>query len=210
MKKLFLISSLNLLQHNLRPFPLSLSTCHKKPTPTWLPPPFRWLWRAIRSLQISFAPGWTTFAVSAAPHQTCASKLLPLWLPFFRYSKFSKVTKYFFSELHFNVVLKMKIIFLCGENGIFFFQICYFKELSRYTFWLFFFVPFIYCMCLHWNRDLKDHFHLCFKTHNPTTSPQIIFFLAVFNSHCICSNKYWMKKKRRWRQSIVVIRLLWK
>lgn len=52
-------------------------------------------------------------------------------------------------------------------------------------------------MCLHWNRDLKDHFHLCFKTHYPTASPQIMFFLAVFNSRCICGNKYQMKEEKK-------------
>ena len=46
----FPVSHLNLPRCSLRPFPLSLVTWEKRPTPTSLQPPFRQLQRARRSL----------------------------------------------------------------------------------------------------------------------------------------------------------------
>lgn len=120
----------------------------------------------------------------------------------------------FFQNYILMVLLKMKEIFLCDQNFFLLKSVTSRNSLDTLfgSFFFLIYIPLIYCMCLHWNKDLKDRFHLCFKTHYPTSSPQIIFFLAVFNSHRICGNKYQMKegKKKGEGNSIVVIRLLWK
>lgn len=74
---------LNVFWSTLRSFPLILPHVPWEKRPTWLYPPVRELYRAIKLLWDSYSPGWALSQTSSAPpHQTCAPEPSPALLPF--------------------------------------------------------------------------------------------------------------------------------